>query len=424
MIELHDKKNCCGCTACASVCARRAITMREDEEGFRYPVVDVALCNNCGLCERVCPVLNQGESRVPIAVYAAKNRDENIRRESSSGGVFVLLARQTISEGGVVFGAKFDADWRVVHDYAETFEGVEAFMGSKYVQSDIGDNFEKVKQFLAANRRVLFSGTPCQVAGLKRFLRKEYDNLLTVEVACHGVPSPKVWRDYLEYRRAQHVVGKNSVPLSLNERPKITAISFRDKANGWKKYGFRICFAAFEAAKNTVSESAYKTYSETTYFRKDTFMKGFLDNLYLRPSCYCCAARRGKSGADISIADYWGLKKFHKEFTDNRGVSAVLIYDEAGRQAFNAVETESIESRYEYVLRRNSCLEHSVSRPVEADQFWQDYSRYGISAITPLCRQIHRSRFGRMCDALGRALKRILLTRKDEDRNCNTGTAG
>ena len=412
MIELRDKKDCCGCTACASVCAHRAITMREDEEGFRYPVVDTSLCSNCGLCESVCPVINRGEPRRPIVVYASKNRDEEMRRRSSSGGVFMLLAKQTIAEGGVVFGAKFDADWRVVHDFAETVEEAEAFMGSKYVQSDMGDNFDRVKRFLTENRKVLFSGTPCQVAGLKRFLRKEYANLLTVDVACHGAPSPKVWRDYLEYRRAQRVAGKNSVSLPLNELPKIADISFRDKTKGWKKYGFKIGFAASGAAENTVSKSAYKTYTETTYFRKDTFMKGFLDNLYLRPSCYCCAVRSGRGGADISIADYWGLKKAHKAFADNRGVSAVLIYDEAARRAFEAVETDSIESRYEYVLRRNSCLEHSVSRPVEADQFWEDYSRCGISAIAPLCRQIHRSRFGRMCDALGRALKRVLLPRK------------
>lgn len=241
MINILDKKDCCGCASCAQVCPKQCISMNEDCEGFLYPKVDSAVCVDCGLCEKVCPVINKGYTIVPLATYAAKNKDEKIRYKSSSGGVFTLIAEQILADGGVVFGARFNENWEVIHDYAETVEGLEAFRGSKYVQSVIGDNYKYAKQFLLEGRNVLFSGTPCQIAGLKKFLRKEYENLLTVEVVCHGVPSPKVWRDYLQYKRAQHVVGKNTVSSSIDELPMITGISFRDKISGWKKFGFKIC---------------------------------------------------------------------------------------------------------------------------------------------------------------------------------------
>ena len=198
--------------------------MTEDHEGFLYPEGDSTVCIDCGMCEKVCLVINPNEPREPLAVYAAKNTNEKIRLKSSSGGIFTLLAEQIISEGGVVFGAKFDEHWNVIHSYAEKQESLEDFRGSKYVQSVIGDNYKYVKQFLLEERKVLFSGTPCQIAGLKRYLQKEYENLLTVEVVCHGVPSPKVWRDYLDYKRAKRVTGKNSVSKSVMSplrRPKI-----------------------------------------------------------------------------------------------------------------------------------------------------------------------------------------------------------
>lgn len=224
MINIKEKHNCCGCSACVQVCPKQCISMSADNEGFLYPQIDTAICIDCGLCEKVCPVINQNEPREPLAVYAANNNNEDIRLKSSSGGIFTLLAEQIISEGGVVFGARFNENWEVVHDYTEAIEGLEPFRGSKYVQSIIGDNFIKAKQFLTDGRKVLFSGTPCQIAGLKKFLRKEYENLLTVEVVCHGVPSPMVWRDYLDYKRAKRAAGKNSVSKSAMpplRRPKI-----------------------------------------------------------------------------------------------------------------------------------------------------------------------------------------------------------
>ena len=180
MIDKKEKNNCCGCGACVQICPKQCISMAADNEGFLYPQVNSAICIDCGLCEKVCPVINQSAPREPLVVYAAKNNNEDIRLKSSSGGIFTLLAEKVIEEGGVVFGAKFDADWNVIHDYTETIEGLAAFRGSKYVQSIIDDNFKTAKQFLNNGRKVLFSGTPCQIAGLKKYLRKEYDNLLVV----------------------------------------------------------------------------------------------------------------------------------------------------------------------------------------------------------------------------------------------------
>ena len=172
--------------------------MHEDEEGFLYPLVDFDKCIDCHLCEKTCPCLNQEESQEPLSCYAAKNTDEEIRKQSSSGGIFTAIAERLIAEGGVVFGACFDNNWQVFHTCVETKQGLAAFRGSKYVQSQIGETFKQTESFLKEGRKVLFSGTPCQISGLNHYLRKEHNNLLTIEVVCHGVPSPKIWREYLE----------------------------------------------------------------------------------------------------------------------------------------------------------------------------------------------------------------------------------
>ena len=395
MIDIKEKHNCCGCSACVQICPKQCISMSADNEGFLYPHVDSAICIDCGLCEKVCPVINQNEPREPLAVYAAKNTNEEVRLKSSSGGIFTLLAEKVIAEGGVVFGVRFNENWEVIHDYTETVEGLEAFRGSKYVQSFIGDNFKVAKQFLNNGRKVLFSGTPCQIAGLKKFLRKDYENLLTVEVVCHGVPSPMVWRDYLDYKRAERAAGKNTVSSSLNELPVITGISFRDKTNGWKKFDFKICYAASKAAENSVSKSANTTNCEITPFNEDLFMKGFLKNIYLRPSCYHCAARQGKSGADISIADYWGVQSIHPEIDDNKGTGAVLINTNNGLKCYNNIyqSLDCVQTNYDDIVRYNPCIVNSVKEPKEREMFWDAYKTKKIEGIDRICRFINICQF-------------------------------
>lgn len=377
MISITDKSKCCGCNACVQACPKQCIEMHEDDEGFLYPRVNTTRCIDCGKCEKVCPVFNQAESHRPINVYAAINPNEEIRRQSSSGGIFTLLAEQTIKDGGVVFGVLFDESWQVIHDYTESIEGLAPFRGSKYVQSRIGDTFQQAEAFLKQGRKVLFTGTPCQIAGLKRYLRKEYENLLTVDFVCHGVPSPLIWQKYLSETldnfRAKRGAGKKSVPLSIDELPVITGISFRDKANGWKKYGFRINYAASKAAQNTVSES---TIEETLLqpFPDNLFMKGFLSNIYLRPACYACPAKSGKSGADITIGDFWGIDHINPSIDDDKGCSLVIPQSPKGVIICAQVEYLSV-LEYLDALKYNPSIEYAVKSPINRSFFFWNINK-------------------------------------------------
>lgn len=202
MINIAVKSKCTGCSACVQRCPKQCISFEEDSEGFYYPQVNLSLCINCGLCEKVCPVLQQDKPRNPVIVYAAKNSNLSTRLASSSGGIFALLAETILRQNGVVFGARFDNEWNVIHDYTESLDGLSVFLGSKYVQSKIGNTYKYAERFLKEGRKVLFSGTPCQIVGLKKYLRKDYDTLLTVDFVCHGVPSPMIWRDYLNEKYA------------------------------------------------------------------------------------------------------------------------------------------------------------------------------------------------------------------------------
>lgn len=312
MINIKEPKDCCGCNACAQRCPKHCINLQEDHEGFLYPKVDINLCIECGLCEKVCPVINQSIKKEPLQVFAAINPDEKVRMESSSGGIFTLLAEKVIQENGVVFGARFDENWEVKHDYAETIEGLAAFRGSKYVQSRVEDNYLKAERFLKKGRKVLFSGTPCQIAGLKKFLRKEYDNLLTVDFICHGVPSPKVWRMYLDE------ICKNYINQG-DRKSCIKAINFRNKSLGWKKFSF------FFKLNPTFIRQKNKPIEHLELFYKNSFMKGFLNDLILRPSCYHCPSKSGKSESDITIADFWGIESLSPNMDDDKGTSLVFI---------------------------------------------------------------------------------------------------
>lgn len=380
MIEIKNKKDCCGCHACVTICAKHCITMHEDNEGFLYPVVDKDACTDCGLCEKVCPVIHQAAPVGPLATYIAINRDEEIRLQSSSGGIFTLLAEQVIAEGGVVFGARFDKDWSVIHSWTDIVEGLAAFRGSKYVQSRIGNSYREAREFLQQGRRVLFSGTPCQIAGLKKYLRKDYDHLLTVDFICHGVPSPGVWQRYLselrEELRAERGVGKNTVPLSMDELPVITGISFRDKTNGWKKFGFRLRYAASKAASNSVSSSAIKEEEEFLQpFPENPFMRGFLADVYLRPSCYACPAKSGKSGSDITIADAWGMDCFAVEHDDDKGACYVLENTAKGTSYMSLFSFEQRIVDINVIKQYNPVYVSSVKPHPKRLQFFKQYKK-------------------------------------------------
>lgn len=358
MIKITDKTNCCGCNACAQCCPKQCITMNQDEEGFDYPTVNKNNCIDCGLCEKVCPILNSGESKRPLKVYAAKNTNEGIRFKSSSGGIFTALAEDIIHRGGVVFGVSFDKEWSAIHTYTENIEGLAAFRGSKYVQSKIGSSYKQVKSFLENGREVLFTGTSCQIAGLKSFLRKDYPNLLTIEILCHGVPSPKVWQRYLAEKKTQ---------FHCNE---ICQINFRDKSNGW---------AQFHLIINFTNGNLY-----TTPFSNDTYFKGFLSNLYLRPSCYSCKCKNGRANSDIVIADYWNINEALPEFNDNKGISLILINTPKGNCSYNnLLNINNKETTYEICTPRNGGFKEKLKVPRKRKLFFKQMNqgKKGLSQV-------------------------------------------
>ena len=356
MITITDKHNCCGCSACVQACPKQCISFEEDEQGFRYPLVDKAICVDCGLCEKVCPVLNAGEPRHPLAVYAAINTNEEIRKESSSGGIFTALAEAVLDEGGVVFGARFNDQWEVVHAYTESKEGLAPFRGSKYVQSRVGETYRQAKAFLQQGRKVMYTGTPCQIAGLKRYLGKEYDQLLTVDVVCHGVPSPLVWRDYLR-------------DITANNLSQIASINFRDKSTGWKNFSVRI---SGQEGKDYVNES----------FRQNLFMQLFLRNFCLRPSCHACAAKSGKSGSDITIADFWGMED--SNWNDNKGTSCIIAYKEYVSLLLSSFVLKTEVSNIEIFSKMNPAYNKTFKYPDNYKLFWSNYKDFDIQHLIKL----------------------------------------
>jgi len=354
MIEITDKKDCTGCNACTQRCPVGCISMQTDEEGFLYPIADKDTCIDCGLCERVCPVINPYEPRLPIETLAAKNPDRQVRMASSSGGVFHALAKSVIEEGGVVFGARFNSQWDVEHAYTETMDGIKAFQGSKYVQSTIGGAFTEAERFLKAGRKVLFTGTPCQIAGLKHFLRKDYaPQLITADVACHGVPSPTIWRDYLNF----------ITPDSTH----ITSISFRSKKISWEDYGMSISF------------TDHRPYFQKKW--KDSYMFAFLRNLTLRPSCHRCPAKCGKSHSDITLGDLWGINHLLPNFQDKSGVSFVLLNTQTGMEKLLTLNLDSTKVDYNDIIHYNPSLIKDGKIPPEESEFRNNYVSAGISAL-------------------------------------------
>ena len=336
LIENNGNQACCGCAACKTVCPKQCITMAEDAEGFLYPKVDASLCIDCQACVRVCPFHNPAKEDKPQNVYAALNKNEKIRRESSSGGVFTILAEKVIEDGGVVFGARFTDDWQVEIVPTETMEGLAAFRGSKYLQARMGSSLALAKRYLQEGRKVLFSGTPCQIAGLRHYLRKDYDNLLAVDFVCHGVPSPKVWKMYLD-------------EVSEAGQRAISDIKFRDKPQGWKRFNFTLSY-----------NESDKSYTISSYNGDNHYMRAFLSDMILRPSCYNCQAKSGRSQSDITIGDFWGIETVLPSMDDDKGTSLVLVHTEKGKQIFADAQVKTEVVAYEDAFAHNPAIEHSA----------------------------------------------------------------
>ena len=380
--EICKREKCTGCSACAQVCPQRCIDMRPDEEGFLSPVVSGDRCVNCSLCQKTCPVNQpvEDDGQVPAA-FAARNKDEAVRRLSSSGGAFSALAKQVLAQGGAVIGAGFDEAHMVIHKVCTSESGLDELRRSKYVQSDIHGTFSEARKLLKNGQPVLFCGTPCQVGGIKAFMGKEEPNLYTVDFICHGVPSPAVWKRYLAFREQR--AGSEA-----------DSISFRNKCTGWQNYSLSIDFADHTRYSNTVGQ--------------DMYLHSFLMNMDLRPSCSQCAFKQIHRQSDITMADFWGVDQLDAAWNDNSGVSLVMVHTQKGRQLLNeaAAELEMRSVPFETAITSNPSMTHSVRKPALRDRFMKDLHRMPFDKLyakycgTGLVAKIRR----KVCTRLNRSM--------------------
>lgn len=360
MVIIKNKQDCCGCSSCVHVCPKQCISMEEDHEGFLYPKVDEYRCIDCHLCEMKCPIINPKRLNsiyVP-QVYAAISKNTEVRIQSSSGGVFSLFAEQILLEGGLVYGASFDKKFFVRHTRIDSLENLFELRGSKYVQSCMGDIFSLVKKDLKNGRKVLFSGTPCQVEGLLSSLGKDAynENLITIDFICHGVPSPKVWKKYVQEKRK--ILGED-----------INIISFREKKWGWRSFCLYI---------ETVTGKSYRK-----ILTFDKYMQAFLRNISLRPSCYNCQFKKEYRHSDVTLADYWGIQNIDRSMFDGKGTSMVLINSDKGNKMFTYVADMMNYKKESYTLMKasNAYMEYSANEPLSRKDFFANIDYLSFDAL-------------------------------------------
>lgn len=382
MIRLTKKANCCGCGACAQSCPKNCISMEPDSEGFLYPKVDETQCVNCGLCEKVCPILlKQKPDSIKVAAYAAYTSNSELREKSSSGGIFSLLAQEILNRGGTVAGAAFAADFSVRHILVETDAELDRLRGSKYVQSRMEDTYVQIRDLLKQGRPVLFTGVACQIAGLKAFLGREYENLYTVDVLCHGVPSPKVWA---HYRREQAQIHGTT----------LEEVSFRDKRKGWRHYSMALNFA-----------------EGVEYCRpgaEDTYLRVFLRDLCLRPSCHSCRFKDFPRLSDLTIGDAWGIERHMPDLDDDHGTSVVLVNSEKGMGLWNAVADNAVsrQGELDVLLPKSADSRKSVKPHPNRSRFFAALNRG--DSMEQLCKLTRKSPYRRLLSYGKRTVKRLL----------------
>lgn len=403
MIEIKDKKDCCGCWACHNACPKHCIEMEEDNEGFLYPQVNKEECIDCHLCEKVCPILNVELKNEPHEQegYLLQHKDDDIRKESTSGGAFTAFATWVLSQGGIVFGGGFnEGTFTVVHQSVEKVEDLGRFRSSKYVQSSIGETYNEAKKALTAGRWVLFSGTPCQIEGLRCFLRKkDYEKLVLVDVVCRGVPSPLILRRYIEM--AQKRIGGE-----------FTKILFRDKY-----YGYH--YSSFSIYNKDKSKDYHKGVDSNPYLR------AFFNNLSDRPSCFSCAFRKRYRHSDLTIWDCFPIEKFTKKL-DGKGTTRVLVQSEKGRRIMQAIKDDVrlVEVSPDKLTADVREMYHSVPMNLRREQFFMDCNSMEATAFFdkwfPMTWKVRLNAFVRLtCHRLGiyslaKRLFMMVYTRKDE----------
>lgn len=394
-IQEVKKDQCVGCNACRAVCPQQSITMQPDQEGFFYPIIDKTSCVDCSLCVNVCPSFSTPDLNNKLtspAVLAVWSTDALIRAKSSSGGVFSTLAEKVIKQNGIVFGAAFDSNLQLKHIAVHPGADLQPLRGSKYVQSDMEGVYEKAKEHLEKGDLVLFSGTPCQIAGLYSFLGKDHNNLLTCDLVCHGVPSPQVFQRYVNF-------------LEKKFNAKALKFEFRNKQKGWKTYGVAVQFDNGKEYFATLNE--------------DNFMIGFLKNLYLRPSCYQCQFTGIPRIADITLGDFWGISRQCRDLDNDKGISLVLLNTRKGQKVFQKLQGNIFctESTLEQAISGNHCLVKPIALSPMRAGFFADFFQLSFETVLmkhmspPSLFKRIRQRMVRILRAIPKRVKRLISTK-------------
>lgn len=363
---IANRKQCCGCLACANICPTKCITIAYDELGFVYPVVNAEKCINCNQCKSVCPCLSRKRSpkNNPNA-YGGYSLDDQCRNNSTSGGLFSEFAIRIIESGGIVFGAGFNDDMKTVHHImVNNLEDLYKIRGSKYLQSDLGDTYSDVKKYLDNGVKVFFSGTPCQIEGLNFFLKGDYENLVTAEIICHGVPSPRLYQKYFEQK-------------SLELGGTIKKVCFRAEAEG-------------NSFKIRIETEEGKIYSKLS--TEDSYYRLFMSNNVLRESCYRCCSKGLKKRADITLGDFWGVEKCTNNIADGKGVSLVLVHTKKGRELFNSITDKVYIKKVDYskAIEGNPAFLKSYKRPHLRKKIEKDISSMDMNQlVNKYCREPH-----------------------------------
>lgn len=355
LIEINNKADCCGCTACAGICPVNCIVMYEDNEGFCYPNLKLEDCVNCGACEKVCPILNvKKEEPFEQEGYIVQNRDQKVLRESTAGGAFTAIEKYVLNEKGVIFGVELSDNLKAQHIYIESEDELYRFRNSKYVQSVLspgGDTHRQVKTFLEKGRYVCFSGTPCQVEGLKNYLKKDYSNLLTVDVVCRAVPSPMIFRKYVEYQEKK-----------LSD--KIQSVRFRDKHYGYKY-----------STMNVITNRNQGNYHKGV--ESDPWLRAFFSNICDRPSCHECHFRKRYRVSDFTIWDCFHAGRYSKELDNDKGATRMLVHTAKGREVFHSicVDFKFIKVEPEKIIDGAYEMKESVQPNEQREVFFADANK-------------------------------------------------
>ena len=352
MIDKVEVEDCSICKACYNICPKEAIVFSKKHNTFYYPTIDVKKCIHCNLCEKTCPSLHQFEETTLKKCYALQNKNDDIRKKSTSGGVFFELANYTLNQKGYVCGCIMDENHYVHHIISNKVEDIDRMMGSKYVQSDIKYVYKKIKELLESKKQVLFTGCPCQVAGLKNFLNKNYDNLICMDIICHGITSQNYLDSYISFVEKKYSA-------------KIEKINFRDKKYGHHCSSLKIIFNNHKQINEPITINAY--------------MKSFLDGFMLKDACYKCKYKKFKSLSDITVGDFWGFEVFGDD--DNKGTSAVIINTKKGENIIKQCQFNLLKVNYDDIYKYNESLEHSANPNRNNDDFKKNYGKYGFEGV-------------------------------------------